>query len=90
MKKAISIFIIVLFLFSTLNLIGCGDAKVINGIQYETYGLFNKDEIRKSNIEYKLILGNAIWGIILVETIIAPIYFYGFSLYEPVKALPSK
>jgi hypothetical protein len=38
----------------------------------------------EGTVQYKTVVGNVIWGIILVETIIAPIYFFGFSLYEPV------
>ena len=68
-------------------LASCGDSIVYKGKKYETYGLFNKDEVRDENIEYRLILGNAIWGIILVETIVAPVCFYGFSLYEPVRPI---
>ena len=66
---------------------GCGDNKVINGKEYETYGLFNKDEVRSDCVEYDLIIGNAILGILFSGTVIAPIYFYGFSLYEPIKAI---
>jgi hypothetical protein len=31
-----------------------------------------------------MIIGNIVWSCILVETVIAPIYFLGFSVYEPV------
>lgn len=67
-------------------LTGCGSDKTINGVKYGTYGLFNKSEQRNDDIAYKLIVGNLVWSIILVETIIAPIYFIGFSMYEPVGA----
>ena len=30
------------------------------------------------------IVGNVVWSVLLVETVIAPIYFLGFSLFEPV------
>jgi hypothetical protein len=63
---------------------GCGDTKQINGTVYETYGLFNKDEVRDPNVYYEIITGNVVWGIILSKTIVAPIYFFGFSLYEPI------
>jgi hypothetical protein len=48
--------------------------------------LKNMDKMSKfeGTVQYKTVVGNVIWGIILVETIIAPIYFFGFSLYEPV------
>lgn len=62
----------------------CGSSKVIDGIEYETYGLINQDDEKAPNIKYKPIWGNIIWGAILVETVIIPIYFFGFSLFEPV------
>jgi len=64
--------------------VGCGSDKVINGKLYETYGLINRDNVKSSNVKYKVIVGNVIWGILLCETIIAPIYFFGFSIQEPV------
>jgi len=64
--------------------VGCGDTKIIDGIEYDTYGLINDDEKKNPNIQYEVIWGNVVWGAILVETIVAPIYFFGFSLWEPV------
>ena len=65
-------------------LTGCGQNKEIKGKVYGTYGLINSNEMKNPDIEYRLIIGNLIWSCLLVETIIAPIYFIGFSLYEPV------
>jgi len=62
---------------------GCGDTKTINGVVYDTYGLINVEK-KNLDIAYEPIWGNIIWGIILVETIIAPIYFFGFSMFEPI------
>jgi hypothetical protein len=84
MKKVLCLFVVVCFMFSCL---ACGDAKVINGKQVETYGLFNKEENREKCIEYEFITGNAVLGVIFFETIVAPIYFYGFSLYEPKRSI---
>ena len=67
-----------------LSLSGCGDVKTIDGLTYDTYGLINESEKRNPDIEYELIIGNIVWSCILVETIVAPIYFIGFSMYEPV------
>ena len=78
MKKLFIILIAVCFLVA-----GCGSNFVANGVEYETYGLLNKEEVRKEGVRYKLIVGNVVWGIVLCETIIAPVYFFGFSLYEP-------
>ena len=57
---------------------------MINGHDYDTYGLLNKDDYKDDNIKYRLSYGNLIWSFIFVETIIAPVYFIGFSLYEPI------
>lgn len=78
MKKLFVLFLI------TFLLNACADNKVFDGKEYETYGLINKDEIKKPCVQYKLSTGNLVWGIILVETILMPIYFFGFSLWEPV------
>ena len=80
-KKFVVIMLVVSMLFVT---IGCGSSKTIDGITYDTYGLLNKDDKQNPNIQYELVWGNIIWGCILVETIIAPVYFFGFSIWEPV------
>jgi len=77
--KKVTIFILAIFLLTA-----CGDPKAIQGKTYDTYGLLNESNKKNPNIEYELILGNIIWSIILCETIVAPIYFIGFSLYEPI------
>lgn len=68
----------------TTTLVGCARTKVIEGVEYDTYGLLNKDEKQSPNIQYELVWGNIIWGAILCETVVAPIYFFGFSIWEPV------
>ena len=84
MKRFTYIIVIIMMIFS---LTGCGDSKVFNNIKYETYGLFNKEENKNPKIKYKIITGNIVWAIILSETIVAPIYFVCFDLYEPVREL---
>ena len=81
MKKTIAKILIVAFLGASLS--GCGDSKIIKNKEIPTYGLFNPGD-KYEGVEYKVIFGNVVWGILLIETIIAPIYFFGFSLYEPV------
>jgi hypothetical protein len=80
MKK----FIIILVLIASLFATGCADKKVINGKVYKPYGLVTKKEIKDPNIEYEIVYGNVVWGIILSESIVAPLYFVSFSLWEPV------
>ena len=79
--KTLSIVVILFFLFSVS---GCGDTKMINGVEYDTYGLLNADDKKNDKVQYELIWGNLIWGCILVGSVIAPVYFFGFSIFEPV------
>ena len=67
-----------------LALVGCGRTACIDGKTYDTYGLLNQDSSKNSKIEYRLIVGNVIWSVILCESIVFPLYFIGFSLYEPI------
>jgi hypothetical protein len=70
-------------------LAGCGQPLTINGPNntsktYPTYGLFNADENKSKLMCYETSIGNVVWSIILIETIIAPIYFIGFDIENPV------
>ena len=87
MKRTLIIILAIMFMFAT---IGCGDNKTINGKTYTTYGLLNKEDNRNENIQYKIIYGNIVWSVILCQTIIAPIYFLGFSMYEPIRVRTDK
>lgn len=95
MKKFISVLTMLCFVFMiTFSLTGCGDTKRISlkdpktgevtSNVYDTYGFFNKNSKENPNIQYEIILGNVIWACILSGSIIFPVYFIGFSLYEPV------
>jgi hypothetical protein len=79
-KKTIAMILVIV----TLCLSACGNDMVINGKRHSTYGLLNADQEKDPNVKYRVIVGNVVWGIIGFETIIIPIYFFGFSLYEPV------
>lgn len=85
MKKTFIILFCLIFCF----MVGCGDTKIINGKEYDTYGLIDEKDKKNPNIKYELIVGNLVWSAILFETIIAPIYFIGFSLFEPVGYISS-
>jgi hypothetical protein len=81
MKKLVCKFMVVMIM--ALSLAGCGDPMEIKGTMVPTYGLFNEDD-KFENVEYEISIGNVIWSIILIETIFMPVYFIGFSLFEPV------
>ena len=80
MKKVLLIGLII----GALAFSGCAQRKTIDNVTYDTYGLFNEDSKQNPNVEYDISVGNVVWSIILFETIIAPVYFIGFDLYEPV------
>jgi len=83
MKKSISMFLVVLFI--PMFLMSCGKNKTINGKEYKTIGIINiLNEEKDPSIKYRIITGNVIWGVLLCESVIAPLYFFGFSMYEPI------
>lgn len=84
MKKILVVLICGLLLFTA-----CSSPKVIDGVKYDTYGLLNQDEKKNPDIQYEVCWGNVIWGAVLVETVVAPIYFFGFDMFEPVQKKPS-
>ena len=76
---------IVVLLAISIALAGCGEPLVTKQREYPTYGFFNEDTDRSNDVCYKLSVGNIVWSIILIETIFMPIYFIGFSLFNPVR-----
>ena len=78
------------YLLAALTLLGCSSPKTIDGYTYGTYGLINESEMKNPGVEYKISAGNVVWAVVLCETVVAPIYLFGFDLYEPVgKKAPS-
>lgn len=86
-KKVLCVIVAIVF---CITIIGCADSKVINGKEVEPYGLINKNQVKQDNVHYRVCNESIIWGIILFETIVMPIYFFGFSLYEPVSAISNE
>lgn len=68
-----------------LILAGCANDLTINDKTYKPYGLINQDDVKIESIKYKPCWGNIIWGCVLIETIIGPIYFFGFAMFEPIE-----
>jgi len=80
MKKVICLLVLVSFF-----LMACGTDMVIDGKKHETIGIISLALDKKvPGVKYEVIWGNVILGVLLIETIIAPIYFFGFSMFEPV------
>lgn len=71
-------------LLITTLLVGCGRPIVVDNKEYPTYGLFNENTEKSKNMCYEVSVGNVVWSILGIETIIMPIYFIGFSLFNPI------
>ena len=80
MKKVLVVLALVSFMFVS---IGCANEKQINGTWYETVGIATKDQ-QHPCVRYRLVVGNLIWSVLLVEMLVPTIYFVGWSLWEPV------
>ena len=85
MKKSI-----VLIVALSVLLAACGRPQYLgepgkNKTLYPTYGLFNESSSKSKNVCYEISAGNVILSIILIESIIFPIYFVGWDIYNPVR-----
>ncbi len=68
----------IIILIAVILSVGCARTN-------ESYGLLNRDKVKRDGVKYCTIIGNVIWGTLLIETLIAPVYFFGFSSVEPCK-----
>lgn len=73
-----------MFLAIVLTLSACTESKLINGKLYEPYGLLNEDKKKDPQIHYEISTGNFILGVVFSESVLIPIYIFGFDLWEPV------
>jgi len=92
MKKIICCLIMVVFLLATISCgfdrnisvkVKEGEEEIVKTYKFQQYGLFNIDK-RNPKVEYRVIVGNIIWSVILFETVVVPIILIGWYLYEPV------
>lgn len=70
----------------SLMLSACGQPLQVADKTYPTYGFINEDSAKSEKMCYEVSFGNIFWGLFLVETLVAPVYFFGFSLFNPVSA----
>jgi hypothetical protein len=77
MKKFMAIVLCIIFV---LTVSACGEPKVIDGVKYDTVGLFTD---KNPNIHYEVSVGNVVWSVILIESIAFPVFFIGWSIYNP-------
>jgi hypothetical protein len=84
MKKLVA-----LALIASIALAGCGDPRNLptgpKGEQkfYPTVGLFTPSQ-KSDKVCYEVSVGNVVWSIILIETVVMPVYFIGWSIFNPV------
>jgi len=79
MKNIILILMVVAMLFAS-----CASKKTIDGKTYRTYGVLNEDIYKNDSIQYRVSGWAIVSGIIFSETIIVPVYVFGFHLWEPI------
>ncbi len=77
-RKLISILLIATMLTA------CGQPINHNGKHYPTVGIVNQADQRSEKMCYEVSVGNVIWSILLIETVVFPIHFIGWSLWSPV------
>lgn len=86
MKKLVSLVLIALLLLSTMS---CSSERTIkiDGVRTVVpyYGAISADEERRDDVVYEASIWNVVMGIIFVETIIAPVYIFGFNTMKPVR-----
>jgi hypothetical protein len=81
---------IVLFLMAiTLLITSCADSKKFkraDGTEFvaHAYGWADRDTYHINGVEYEVCGGNIVWSILTCETIVGPMIFTAFGLYEPV------
>lgn len=92
MKK---IFLSIVFVLSMcLTLSSCHDSKTFtrpDGTEFvaEPYGWAN-DYKKIDGVIYEPVLGNIVWSVVCMETVIVPVWLTGWDIMEPVMYDPSK
>lgn len=65
-----------------LALAGCSHSLTTPDHTYKPYGLIN-DTKKSDKVCYDTNVADVILGVIFMETIVAPIYIFGFNVEEP-------
>lgn len=79
---------ITIMLIVCILLCSCGSDKSVEidghkQVVATQYGILNQDT-KLDGVHYQLNIGNVVWSIILVETVVVPVVLLGFYLYEPL------
>jgi hypothetical protein len=84
MKKTVASVVI-----AALMLAGCGhplDVTQPDGSTktYPTYGFINQNSQKSEKMCYEASFGNIVWSVFTIETVILPVYFIGWSIFNPI------
>ena len=88
MKKQLLILSMCIALTSCTHPVSFIDPNTKQEFVAESYGIANEEAKKINGVIYEVSAGNVIWSIILCETLIAPVYFIGWSIKQPVKLDP--
>ena len=88
MKKLLLIFCAIVMLSS------CADEKTFkrsDGTEFtaEPYGWMNQSK-RIDGVSYDINVGNMVWNVLTVESVLVPTILTGIQLYEPVSYIEPK
>ena len=82
-----------LLLLTLMVNVSCADSKVFKldgkDVLVEPYG-WADSSTKNENIRYEVSVGNVVLSIIFSETIVAPVVFTGWYLFEPVELITIK
>lgn len=80
--------ILIIGVLTVLMTSSCADSKdfIINGktVIVEPYGWADSQTVKNDSVIYEASTGNIVWSVLLCQTIVAPVIFTGWYLYEPV------
>lgn len=77
MKKLVTTLMI------ALSLAGCSSNFKTPEKTYEPYGLINESNKKSDKVCYETNIGDVALGVIFFETIVAPIWVFGFDVEQP-------
>ena len=81
---------LILLILLAVTMCACHDSKVFrkaDGSQFiaEPYGWADYNSKKMEGVMYDVSVGNIIWSILCVETVIVPVVLTGWYLFEPVR-----
>ena len=79
MKRLTGLLVALLFVIST----GCAsDFKTADGRTYSSVGVITMNE-KNPCLKYRAVVGNVLLAAFFLPSVVLPVYFVGFSMWEP-------